>query len=326
MSSTPPTRRALLLGASATAGAWTLGCAGLTPAAGVPDVANLDREPILDPDATDRRPTTGRVDKLPRGFSWVRDRFDGLDREAALFTPTDASGKVPLLVGIHGNQGTSEHMFRSCGLGRVANDRGWYGLFPETDTIARTDPRPDWTDIRYLSALLDRVVGEHPIDRSRVWVLGFSSGGQKAYRLATWRSDLVAAIVASGSAIGFDRPELDSEWDPAFADARPVSILHLHGKKDGKVPPEGSPVEGYEGINRLPTHEALQRYATHYRAHEVSDPRPLAACPRAAQTRRWEASGGFAIHASLDPALGHTWPDYANAAAVEFLGSVPLRG
>lgn len=324
MTDTPPTRRALLLGASAAAGTWTLGCTGLFGSGSLPELANLDREPILDPNG-DRRPGRGRVKQLPRNFTWVRDRFDGLDRESALYTPPNARGRAPLLVGIHGSSGTSEHMFKSCGLGHTTDDHGWFGLFPETDVNARTDPRPDWTDLRYLSAVIDRVVAEHPIDPERVWVVGFSAGGQKAYRLAAWRSDRVAAIVACGAPIGFDPPSLHAEWDPAAAKAKPVSILHVHGARDTKIPPQGGPVDDYDGITRLSVEDALERFVRNMRAREVDDPRPLAACPRAARTRRWEAAGGWAVHATLDPELGHTWPKYANAAAVEFFRDAPRR-
>lgn len=303
--------RRVLVGSAA---AWALGCAGL-PVGRSSDGA----PPILDPKGK-RRPTTGRVKKLPAGFERLGSTQDGLERESLLYVP--GQRKAPLLIGLHGNEGSSQSMFGNCGLGPVIRERGWFGLFPECDVWAPTDPSPDHGDLRYLSSVLDRVLGDYPIDRSRVWAVGFSGGGMRAYRLAAHRSDRVAAVAACGATIGHTGTDA---WDPRATGAKPVSILHVHGKRDKTVDPKGGPLDGHPGVRRISVVDGLQAWADQVGAREVGDPLAPDRCPSSVGTRRWEAKGGWSIQAVLDPALDHRWAPYMNEALVEFLDEAPRR-
>jgi len=84
-------------------------------------------------------------------------------------------------------------------------------------------------DVRFISALLDRLIATTSIDKARVFVAGLSSGGMMAYRLACELSDRIAAIasVSGAQVIQSCRP------------ARPISILEMHGTSDQQLPYEG---------------------------------------------------------------------------------------
>jgi poly(3-hydroxybutyrate) depolymerase len=81
-------------------------------------------------------------------------------------------------------------------------------------------------------------------DRSRLMLVGFSNGGQMAYRLAIearTRAWTVTAVAAFGTSIGGWYREVDrlvlapnADWTPADA---PASLLHVHGNNDASVQP-----------------------------------------------------------------------------------------
>lgn len=85
-------------------------------------------------------------------------------------------------------------------------------------------------DVGFIRLLLDRLLKERPIDRSRIFVTGASGGAAMAYRLACELSSRITAIasVAGGSS-------LDTPCRPA----RPVSVLEMHGSDDSRLPYDG---------------------------------------------------------------------------------------
>lgn len=310
-------RRRFLVGAGGALGWATLGCSGL----GQGNLGLLDGDaPVLDLDARDRRPTTGRVSKLPDHFRRLRQEQDGLERESLLFEPPGAKGRRPLLIGLHGNEGDSAWMYRHCTLGRLVHEAEWFGLFPECDVWSRSDPKPDHGDSRYLSAVLDRVLREFPIDRDHVYVTGFSGGGMRAYRMAALCSDRVRAIAVCGATVGHKNPGMD-QWRPDKSGARPVSILHVHGKRDDTVDRRGGELDGRPGVDRVAMMEGLTAWAEHVGAKEVPGAKPPVGCPSRVSTRRWEA-GKVVIQGVLDPQLAHSWAPYMNDALRVFFAEV----
>jgi predicted peptidase len=79
-------------------------------------------------------------------------------------------------------------------------------------------------------AILDRVVKEAPVDRSRIYVMGASMGGYGAWDFAMRYPELIAAAVPICGA-----------GDPAMGAAiKHVPIWAFHGGRDNVVPPSGS--------------------------------------------------------------------------------------
>jgi polyhydroxybutyrate depolymerase len=81
-------------------------------------------------------------------------------------------------------------------------------------------------DVAFISKLLDDLGAAVKVDSKRVYACGMSNGAMMCYRLAAELSERIAAIapVAGTIAIAESKP------------ARPVSVLHFHGTKDGFVP------------------------------------------------------------------------------------------
>ena len=85
-------------------------------------------------------------------------------------------------------------------------------------------------DVGFISALLDRLIKELSIDRSRIFVTGWSGGGAMAYRLACELSGRIAAIASVAGAWWLDAP---------CSPTRPVSVLEMHGTNDSRAPSDG---------------------------------------------------------------------------------------
>ena len=77
--------------------------------------------------------------------------------------------------------------------------------------------------------MVDEIADRHPVDRTRVFATGMSSGGMLCHRLAAEAPDLVAAVAPVAGPIA--RPLLAT-----FRLERPVSLYAIQGDADPIVP------------------------------------------------------------------------------------------
>jgi polyhydroxybutyrate depolymerase len=173
---------------------------------------------------------------------------DGVRREYLLYTPRLARrlpGERPLVLVLHGgggsHRGTVQNTRRK--FHQLADEHGFYVVYP--NAVDRTwdfgegkasealERRVD--DLGFFSQLLDRLLGELPIDPGRVFATGISRGGQASYFLACKMSDRIRAIAPVTMPL------------PAFLedDCRrgpPVGVAILNGTEDPLVPYEGGQI------------------------------------------------------------------------------------
>lgn len=166
----------------------------------------------------------------------------GGDRPVELQLPAgyDETQEYPLVMVLHGYGATGLLQTAYLQLGDVATDPGAFFLAPEgtVDGSGRQfwaasdaccgDSRGDVDDVAYLGGVLDAVIADWPIDRSRVFLIGHSNGHFMSYRLACERADVVTGFAGLAGAA----PTVDGAGcDPA----QPVSALHVHGTADDVV-------------------------------------------------------------------------------------------
>ena len=183
--------------------------------------------PVVDPSNIERKLTVdGRERKyhfhLPRGY--------------------DPKKATPVVVVLHGAMMNGKMMEFFCGMSAQADRSGFIVCYPDgtgTGPLltwnagsfpvgAANAKRPD--DIAFLGKMLDDLGTAANIDAKRVYVAGMSNGGMMAYRVAAEMSDRIAAIASVTGTLTID------EWKPK----RPVSVLQIHGTKDGIVPFTGT--------------------------------------------------------------------------------------
>jgi len=94
-------------------------------------------------------------------------------------------------------------------------------------------------DIGFISALIDTLIEEYPVDSDKVFLAGFSNGAMLGYALASVISDKIAGLAAIGGLLVMD---LDPPTDP-------VPIIHIHALDDNSVDIDG--MWGYPSVYDL---------------------------------------------------------------------------
>jgi polyhydroxybutyrate depolymerase len=154
-------------------------------------------------------------------------------RSALVHLPRRRTGRLPLIVALHGAYGNGAFMERYSGLSRLADREGFAVVYPDAaGSFWRISAGENGADVRFIDALLDRVLAGGCFDDRRVSAVGVSNGGGMAVRFACAGDDRLAGVVAVAGAYG---PL------PACKARRPLSLLEVHGTADAVVPYRGSP-------------------------------------------------------------------------------------
>lgn len=166
----------------------------------------------------------------------------------------DGEGALPLVVLLHGYTSNGATQAAYFGLDDEA-DRGGFLLATPNGTRDRlgnrfwnaTDACCDFfrsgvDDVAYLDAVIDEVTARHRVDPARLFLVGHSNGAFMAHRYACDRSARVAAIVTLAGMQWKDESRCG-------ASSPPVSVLHVHGRRDSTVGYEGgvTPAGRYPG-------------------------------------------------------------------------------
>lgn len=301
-------RRTILTGAGLAA---LFGCAGLA----FPDRGWPQR----------RRGRGSSAEPVPReGTLRVIDEvFEGRMRRSTVYLPSrwGTGEALPLVLVAHGSQGNGRTMYERRGWAATCERQGYVGVFPDTGAeIVEADP-----DAAYFAHALARAGDSYGTDPRRTYVVGYSGGGKRAYHFAATHSAVVAAVAVHSGLIGYreDNPPL---WDPRRTDLTPLSVFHLHGAKDDRVPPNGGVHVPPDGVPRsvIPLAEALAIWSQALGATPVEPP-PIPELPRGSAVTMSEAPGGRVVLGVLDPTLGHDWAPYANEVIARFFERTPPK-
>jgi polyhydroxybutyrate depolymerase len=157
-----------------------------------------------------------------------------------VYPPANWDGKSPLptLVFLHGYNQQPE---------AYNEPTGWFMQFGEKNGILLVIPEgkdKTWSyigspmenrdDAGFVRDVLDDVEKRFPVDRTRLWVSGFSQGGSMAWYVACALGDRFAAAT----------PVAGAFWEPLpkNCDKGPVNLFHIHGTADEVVPMKGRPI------------------------------------------------------------------------------------
>ncbi len=157
--------------------------------------------------------------------------------------PTATNGTLmayPLMIVLHGSSATGADIRETSNMDSVSEAHRWVvaypngvqgsgGLFPSdwnAGTCCGAAGRENIDDLGFLQHIITQIATSLPIDKRRIYVVGFSDGGRMAHHVACAMSSQIAAIaVVSGSL-------RDSQCAPTVA----VPIIAIHGTDDQSVP------------------------------------------------------------------------------------------
>lgn len=190
-------------------------------------------------------------------------KIDGIDREYFIHIPTnhDSSKQVPLVFMLHGTGGNGDDMYQNSGWAELSEKEGFIAVFPsslrykiidhegnKTTTKWNTQPDADWIfqtgekggdDIKFLRTIIDKIKSEYKIDPKRIYLNGFSNGGQMAAKCSIDMGDVLAAVCSNASSFFLDT---------VFTPKRKLPYLYQVGNRDygpGNVGPEFPEVPMY---------------------------------------------------------------------------------
>jgi len=164
--------------------------------------------------------------------------WNGLTREYLLYVPKNyVAGQGAIVLGLHGSQGSGP-AYEDSGIVDTADLSGFAVVLPSATNppgntgiwqfdandggTTRLFPVPP-DDMGFLRQLIAVLKAGINFDPNKVYVSGFSLGGEMAHRVGIELSDVVAAIAVDEGIF----PDSDPTTSPA--PVRPVSVLMFHG-------------------------------------------------------------------------------------------------
>ena len=159
------------------------------------------------------------------------------NRTYALYRPTgwDKQKNIPLVLLLHGAGGDANAMEQLTGFIAIAEREKFILVYPEGINRQWNDGRGRnelVSDVGFISKLIDFMVGEFSIDKSKVYVGGMSNGGFMTMRLACELADKITAVAAVASTV-------DSAVDANCETTKAIPVMLFAGNKDKLVPLNG---------------------------------------------------------------------------------------
>ena len=222
-------------------------------ALGLPTIQG-ESTPPLAPGASDSPQRMGLIEAFRTTSEGIADKFEARTLKSdwtmpyRLFRP-NASGRLPLVVYLHGSGGLGTDNVKQLGLGNIfgtrvwalvenqkefpcyvvapQTDRGWvrYGEPSPGDSVARVVPGLG-DGARVVFELMDALGKEFPIDKQRIYLTGQSMGGAGAWHMIVQRPTFFAAAVICCGGTSLDNA----------AAAANTPLWNFHGADDDTVP------------------------------------------------------------------------------------------
>lgn len=182
-------------------------------------------------------------------FALPEGRSSGRARSWIIYAPStyDPAQPTPVVVLLHGRPGNSGGMAMMTGMNDVAENNNFIVVYPDGidnewnaqfDLSARTislsgrrSTLPQ-DDVGFLQTLMSDIAVDFNIDRSRLYLGGFSNGGFMTYRMACSAGDTFAAFAAISGNLYTELGEYCRRSDP-------TPLLIMHGTNDPSVPYQG---------------------------------------------------------------------------------------
>ena len=277
----------------------------------------------------------------PGSLQTITLSYSNTDRNVVLYVPgTYSSTQVPLLMALHGGGQDASAMFEpSKHITAWAEAKSFIAVFPNglpRPGAPLTTTNYFWYDdvnLPYLNYVMDVMMANAAIDRQRVYVVGFSTGANMTYRLASDRptSQRIAAIATMAGHVGSKQalsPTIPWENDdPVLNGAQPTSALFLQGGEDTTHPELGGFSIDYQIIvHAFQTKVDLWRLLIGQLSGAGNGLNLPYAPPYMMATRYVNTNTGYTVVAAIDPLLDHAWPNWDLMGTIwTFFEQVPLR-
>ncbi len=178
-------------------------------------------------------------------------KVDGDDREYYVHVPANYTGTsmTPVVFMLHGTSGDGERFYNISGWKEVGETENIITVFPSSwrycvithgqqKTTTKWNSQPaEWSfctgetprdDIKFLNTIITDLKSKFNIDSQRIYLVGFSNGGQMAAKCSIEMSDKFAAIVESAGSLFSDT----TNNIPTYFPIRKMPITYQTGNED----------------------------------------------------------------------------------------------
>lgn len=166
--------------------------------------------------------------KIPYGNDCLEQ--DGYFRCWDILVPPGLNGPAPLVIDLHGWEGSPARQRELSGFDSLAQSEGFivvwpYGLCKSWNSGAQccppaSDEKID--DVGFIRKLVDRVSDKYRVNKNRIYVTGLSNGCSMAQRLASEASDIITAVACMSLHL----------LVPKATDYTPIPVMTLLGNAD----------------------------------------------------------------------------------------------
>jgi polyhydroxybutyrate depolymerase len=244
--------------------------------------------------------------------------WERVERTFTVRIPNDTARAMPLVILLHGLGGNGQTVIQRTGFDAKADaerfllaapdgtgePRGWYTGFAASRPL---------DDVGFIGALMDTILARYPVDRRRIYVVGYSNGGVLAHRVASDLSKRIAATAVVAAAIGARSADGHvAHIDPPRA---PVPILIMHGDADDVVP-YGTTTRAPQGAGPVPAPDGAIFWA---RANECAVLTPRRDTLASGRVLRdvWDTRCRAPVIFLTARGGDHRWPRTGRGAAIE---------
>lgn len=185
-------------------------------------------------------------EEIKYGKNRVLTTVDGVEREYYVHVPQnyDGSTAVPVVFMLHGSSGEGEKFYDISGWKEVGEAENILTVFPSSweyciidegvqKTTTKWNSQPsEWQfcpgetprdDIKFFKEIIVELAEKYNVDEKRIYLSGFSNGGQMAALCSVFMSDVLAAVVENSGSFF-----TDTTWTPL----RRLPVAYQLGNKD----------------------------------------------------------------------------------------------
>jgi polyhydroxybutyrate depolymerase len=255
--------------------------------------------------------------------------WQGVPRTFSYYLPqsyTDLLRYHNLVVALHGAGSTGpglENTILQGSFDKLANHTRTIVAYPDAKDGAWNDGSESTSanidDVGFIRSLLKYFIDNYHVNPTRLYVIGMSSGGMMAYRLACESADMITAIATVAASMP---PSLQQTCKPT----RHISVLMINGTRDPMMPWNGHEILSVTGDKRgdkLSVPETFRAWLQINHIDTALHQEPYAT-PSYDGTWAWTASAkGFD---GTDVILytvyggGHAWPGGAQYLPTQYIG------
>ena len=160
---------------------------------------------------------------------------DGNNREYAIYIPAsyDGNQEVPLLFNFHGGGGNIVDYMANVDMRPIADTANFLLVYPQAVPDPGNGGSTSWmhkapttfNDVPFVEAMIDALGSEYMIDNNRIYVCGYSLGGEFTYELACSLNHRIAAAGAVART-------MQGETFNNCAPQHPTGVLTILGTSD----------------------------------------------------------------------------------------------